>query len=60
MTEGGVGSREMAEVSRQGDWVDVFKVPEIDLSVGFIEGGQVAPLRWPYGRTSPDRAPKDC
>lgn len=35
----------MAEVSRQGDWVDVFKVPEIDLSVGFgvglsVEGGQ--------------------
>ena len=30
----------MEEVSSHGVWVDVFEVPETDLSVGFIEGGQ--------------------
>ena len=35
----GAGSREV-EVSRHGDWVDVFQVPETDLSVWLIEGGQ--------------------
>ena len=33
-------SGEVEEVSRHGDWVDVFQVPETDLSVGLIEGGQ--------------------
>ena len=61
MTEEGVGSGEMEEVSSHGDWVDVSKVPETDWSVGLIEGGgEGAPLRWPYGRTRPDRAPRDC
>ena len=40
MTEEGVGSGEMEEVSSHGDWVDVLKVPENDSSVGLIEGGQ--------------------
>ena len=40
MTEEGVGSGEMEEVSSHGDWVDIFKVPETDLSVRLIEGGQ--------------------
>ena len=36
----GAGSGEVEAVSRHGDWVDVFQVPETDLSVGLIEGGQ--------------------
>ena len=40
VTEGGVGSREMAEFSSQCGPVDVLKVPETDFAVWFIEGGQ--------------------